>query len=78
MTKKKTEGVTVTLKVTPTTGDPQTREVTVRGPHIGDVLAEGKVAAADKNITLNGEPANLGDEVKAGDIVGVEERAAGS
>lgn len=81
MAKKKAgapTGVTVTLKVTPTTGDPQTQQVTVEGPTVAQVLAERNVRPEGKNLTLNGEPADLGDEVNAGDVVGVEERPAGS
>lgn len=78
MAKKDPADIKVSLKITPTTGDAIVRHVTVRSPTVGDVLAAASVAAADKNLTVNGEPADLATPVAPGDRVLVEERPAGS
>lgn len=75
---KKTKTFNVTLKVTPTSGDPTSRPIQVKSPTVSDVLAAGGVTHTDKNLVVNGEPADLNTPIAEGDVVGVEERVAGS
>lgn len=75
---RKNEGIKVTIVVTPTKGDPQSNEVTVRNPTVGDAIIAAKLSAVNHDVTLNGEPADLSTPIAAGDRVGIAERTRGA
>jgi len=84
--KKKGAGLTVTVEMVPTSGTATTKTVTLEksGASLGEVLAEAKVSAKNKDLLVNGKPATVDTHVTAGDKVGVKvnvqvsERPAGS
>ncbi len=83
----KTQGFTVKIQVVPNDGKPQTKTATVSpsGASLKEVLASAGIDTKNKNITVNGKPADLDRHITSSDVVEakahqvqVTERPAGS
>lgn len=83
----KTQGLTIKVQVVPNDGKPQMRTATVApsGASLKEVLAAAGVDTKNKNVTVNGKPADLNRHIGPSDVVAasaqtvqVTERPAGS